>query len=242
MRLRSFIILLTSTLIVVLCAFLPEIISWRQDAKYLDQVQFASVSDIRLEFTDTERTLKETIGILGEIRESQDIPVELASLKQDNVQRIAGKTIEAYRDAGLVAESASFVMQGINPMLVYGTGENRNNVFWHVSFYDYKLGLYVNFTIDDRTGTVVSVDFGHTNADEYTQQDMAYILGNFVETYLDALGEEFREYDPEELLDQAKAPYDESYLANSIYYFVDGYRECSITFFVNQNGFYTYIS
>ena len=242
MRLRSFIILLVSAAVIVLCAYLPDIVSWRQDAKYNDQVQFATVSDIQLEFTNADRTLKETIGILGDVKETVDIPTELASMKEDKVHRIAGEAIEDYREVGLVDQDASFVMQSIVPILVYGTGENRNNVFWHIAFYDYKLGLYVNFTVDDRTGTVVSADFGHTGMESYNRQDMEYILLNFSEVYLEGLGEEFREYDSAELLEQAKAPYDESYLANSIYYFVDGYRECSITFFVNTTGFYTYIS
>lgn len=242
MKLRSFVILLVSVAVVVLCAFLPDIVSWQQDAKYTGQVQFASVSDIHLEFTDTDRTLKETIGILGENKDSLDIPAELASMKQDNVHRIAGKAIEAYRNAGLVDENSSFILQSITPMLVYGSGENRNNIFWYLGFYDYALGLYAHFSIDDRTGSVVSVEFGYTNMEPYGKKQMEYILLNFSETYLESLGEEFREYDAEELLEQAHMPNDGSYLANSVYYFVDGYRECSITFFVNQNGFYTYIS
>lgn len=242
MKLRSFVILLASAVIVVLCAFLPEIVSWRQDVKYNNQVQFASVSDIQLEFTNADRTLKETIGILGECTEAPGIPVELASMKQDNVQRIAGKSIEAYRDAGLIEEKASFLLQGITPMLVYGTGENRNNVFWSLSFYDYALGLFANFTIDDRTGTVVSVEFGNTNQEPYAIKQMEYILLNLSKVYLESLGEEFREYDAETLLEQAHSPNDGSYLASSVYYFVEDYREVSITFFVNTNGFYTYIS
>jgi len=242
MKLRSFVILLASIVVVVLCAFLPEIVSWRQDVKYNDQVQFASVSDIQLEFTDTERSLKETIGILGESKDSLGIPAELASLKQDNVQRIAGKAIEAYREAGLVDKEASFVLQNITPMLVYGTGENRNNVFWHLDFYDYALGLYSNFTIDDRTGCVVRAEFGNTGMDPYGKKQMEYILENFSSVYLKNLGEEFRDYDTASLMEQAHAPNDGSYLASSVYYFIEGYRECSITFFVNQNGFYTYIS
>lgn len=242
MRLRPFIILLVSVMIVVLCAFLPEIVSWRQDVKYNNQVQFASVRDIQLEFTASDRTLKETIGILAEGKESMDIPVELASLKKDNVQRIAGEAIEAYKEAQVVDADASFILQGIVPVLVYGTGENRNNVFWYVNFLDYALGIYANFAIDDRTGSVVSVDFGRTNGKPYTRQEMEFVLENFSKVYLDDLGEEFYEYDAGELLEQAKSAYDDSYLANSIYYFVDGYREVSITFFVNLSGFYTYIS
>lgn len=239
---RNFMALLLSLGVIVLCAYLPDIVSWRQDARYMDQVQFAAVTDIHLEFADTDRTLKETISILGESKDSLDIPVELASLKQDNVHRIAGKAIEAYREAGLVEENASFVMQGINPVLVYGTGENRNNVFWHVSFYDYKLGQYVNFTIDDRTGSVVSVEFGHTNMEPYAKMQMEYILENFSSVYLKSLGEEFRDYDTASVMEQAHAPNDGSYLASSVYCFVEDYRECSITFFVDRNGFYTYIS
>lgn len=234
--------LLLAFIAIVMCAFLPRIVSWRQDAKYTGQVQFAPVSDIQLEFTDTERSLKETISILGENKDSLGIPPELASLKKDNVQRIAGKAIEAYREAGLIDQDASFVMQSITPMLVYGTGENRNNVFWHLDFYDYAQGMYCNFSVDDRTGCVVRADFGFANTEPFPKKQMEYILENFSSVYLKSLGEEFREYDAATLLEQAKTPADESYLANSIYFFIDGYRECSITFFVNQNGFYTYIS
>lgn len=242
MKMRTMIPLVLSVAVIVLCAYLPNIVSWQLDRKYDNQVQFAPVSDIRLEFADRDRSLKETVGMLGDIKDTVDIPAELASMKEDAVHRLAGETIEDYRAAGLMEQDATFVMQSIQPVLIYGSGESRNNVFWFVNFYDYKLGLYAHFTIDDRSGSVVSVEFGNTVGDAYTRQEMEYILGNFSQVYLEGLGEEFYEYDAAQLLEQAKAPNDGSYLANSIYYFAEDYRECSITFFVNTNGFYTYIS
>ena len=239
---KNIIALLLSLAVVVLCAYLPDIVSWRQDQKYLDQVQFASAADIRLEFTNADRTLKETIAILGDNKDSLDIPAELATLKEQNVQRIAGKLIQDYQDAGILSGDSQFYMQAIVPRLVYGTGENRNNVFWHLNYIDFTKSWYANVTVDDRTGSVVCVDVARVDGEEYTREDMELILGSFTELYLKGLGEEFREYDAQQLLDTAKAPNDGSYLANSIYYFQEGYRETSITFFVNKTGFYTYIS
>ena len=239
---KNILALLLSLAVVVLCAYLPDIVSWRQDKKYLEQVQFASVADIQLEFTNAERTLKETIAILGDNRDSLDIPAELAMLKEENVQRVAGKVLQEYRDAGLLTADGDFYMQEVVPRLVYGTGENRNNVFWHISYVDFTHSYCANFTVDDRTGSVVCVDVVRMDAQEYTQKDMEFILSSFSEIYLESLGEEFREYDAAALLENAKRPNDGSYLANSIYYFVEGYRENSITFFVNKTGFYTYIA
>lgn len=238
---RSLIALLLAAAVIVLCAFLPDIVAWRQDAKYEGQVLFASVSDIQLEFTASDRTLRETIAILGEQRDSVEIPQELANMKASNVHRIATATIEKYREVGLVAQDTQFHQEGIVPMLLYGSGEGRSGVFWRVDYYDYSWGRYFVMTIDDRTGMVVSVDYGDGSA-SYNRQDMKYILRNFSEIYLKDLGEEFYEFDSAKILEGAGSPNDGSYLANAIYFFVDDYREVSITFFVNTNGFYTYIS
>lgn len=239
---KNILALLLSLAVVVLCAYLPDIVSWRQDKKYLEQVQFASVADIQLEFTNAERTLKETIAILGDNRDSLDIPAELATLKEQNVQRIAGKALQEYRDAGLLLADGDFYAQDVIPRLVYGTGENRNNVFWHASYVDFTHSYCANFTVDDRTGAVVCVEVVRMDKQEYTLEEMEFILGSFGEIYLKGLGEEFREYNTGTLLENAKRPNDGSYLANAIYFFADGYRESSITFFVSKTGFYTYIT
>ena len=239
---KNILALILSLVVVVLCAYLPDIVSWRQDKKNLEQVQFASAANIQLEFTNAERSLKETIAILGDNRDSLDIPAELATLKEQNVQRIAGKALQEYREEGILTSEGDFYMQDLVPRLVYGTGENRNNVFWHISYVDFTHSYYVNFTVDDRTGAVVCVDVVRADTQEYTQKDMEVILGSFSEIYLKSLGEEFREYDAAALLENAKRPNDGSYLASAIYYFAEGYRETSITFFVNKTGFYTYIS
>lgn len=239
---KNAIALLLSLGLIVLCAYLPDIVSWRQDAKYTDQVQFAPVSDIRLEFSNAERTLKETVAILGESKDAMSIPGELAALKKENVQRLAEKTIAQYQEAGLLEKNAALSMQEILPVLIYGTGENRNNIFWNVRYLDFTHNVYANFTIDDRTGAVVSVDFGRGDAEQYSQEDMRYILENFCGIYLKSLGEEFREYDVQQVLEQAKSANDGSYLAGSVYFFAEGYRETHITFFVGLTGFYSYIT
>ena len=234
--------LLLALAVVVLCAYLPDIVSWRQDEKYLEQVEFASVADGQLEFTNADRTLKETIAILGENMEAVDIPEELASMKKDTVLRIAAATIEKYQAAGLADPEGQYMLEDASPVLVYGDNRRRNSVFWYISYFDYIHNQYAIFNIDDRTGNVVRVEFSWNYEQTKTREDMEFILGNFCQLYLNGLGEEFREYDAQELLDKAKYPNDGSYLANSIYYFVEDYRQNSITFFVNQNGFYTYIS
>lgn len=239
---RNMIALLLCLGVIVLCAYLPDIVSWRQDAKYTDQVQFAAVTDIRLEFTNADRTLKETIAILADNRDAMNIPAELASLKKENVQRLAGKAIVQYQEAGILAGDAQFYIQDTVPVLVYGTGENRNNIFWHVNYMDFTHSYYANFTIDDRTGAVVSAESGRMDGEEYTREDMEYILAAFSEGYLKGLGEEFREYDAGQLLEQVKTANDGSYIADSVSFFVEDYRQTSITFFVGKTGFYTYIS
>lgn len=70
---------------------------------------------------------------------------------------------------------------------------------------------------------------------------MEFILFNFSELYLSSLGEFFYNFKTEDIVMQAKTAEDKSYLASEITWEDEIYSDCKITFFVNRNGFYTYL-
>ena len=96
--------------------------------------------------------------------------------------------------------------------------------------------------IDDRTGTVCSVEYRGLEA-EYDSWEMQQILEGFCRTYLEGLGEEFFDYSAEDLTSKLDMAVDQSYMAAQLRFNAWDdplYGETRIVFFLNRNGFYTY--
>lgn len=241
MKRRSFLALLAAACIIVLGALLPKIEGFRQDAVNDNQLLFASVNEVQLEFSQDGRTMKRTIAIPGQFREAVDIPEDLASLKREKVENIAAATATRYSQAGVIfQEVEDHQIQYCQPVLAYGQ-ENESNVYWTVHYGDPKGSQIFYLTIDDRTGTVCSIEYMAPDS-EYVLENLDYVLSNFCEIYLSGLGEEFYDYEVEDILKRAESRADMTYLASQISWEEEGYGECEITFLVNANGFYTYIS
>lgn len=246
MSLRQFVILLLSAAIIVVGALLPNLAGQRQDAASDGEIFFATINDVELEFAESDITLRDTIAILCGSREDVEIPEELTSRSRDEVIGIANVAAEAYRDACIAFQSHDGVQYGFEilickPVLAYSSGdENKSNIFWQVNLCGKDRAQVMNFTIDDRTGTICSMEYSDGNA-EYTKQEMKSILYTFSSVYLAELGEEFYDFDSDSILAAAKSPLDNSYLASEISWFSSEY-EYRTTFLVNTHGFYTYLA
>lgn len=252
MKLKSFLALLLATAVIVLGALLPKFVGERQDAANDNQLLFASINDVRLEFTQEEITMSQTVAISGKSYEAVEIPYGLTSLGKEKAEAAALAAIERYQQAGVffqnITDQGEFTY--CQPVLMYGTtvssssvgqgydSDRQSNLFWNV-FYSYNDGTFF-IKIDDRTGTVCSVEYSDAYH-KYKSEDMEFILSAFCDLYLTDLGEEFYWCELSDIIDNAKAPIDRSYLASDISWTDNVYGECRITFFVGENGFYTNI-
>ena len=60
--------------VIVLGAMLPGLVGERQDAVERGRIQFAPVQEVRLEFADSGITMKQTLAIMGPLRDVVNIP------------------------------------------------------------------------------------------------------------------------------------------------------------------------
>lgn len=245
MKLRSIFMILCAGAVIALGAMLPGIVGQRRDAAEQGRIQFAPVQEVRLEFADSGITMKQTLAIMGPMRDVVNIPEELATLKRSKVERIAADTAQRYDQAGVLlgapGDYSGYSMAGDYTVLVYGP-ETSSNVFWIVDYGDPEWNSWFHMVIDDRTGTVCSVEYRGLEA-EYDSWEMQQILEGFCRTYLEGLGEEFFDYSAEDLTAKLDMAVDQSYMAAQLRFNAWDdplYDETRIVFFLNRNGFYTY--
>lgn len=245
MKIRSYFLILCAGVVIVLGAMLPGIVGERRDAAEQGRIQFAPVQEVRLEFTDSGITMKQTLAIMGPLRDVVNIPGELATLKRSKVEHIAADAAQRYNQAGVLlrdpGDFSRYSMVSDLTVLVYGP-ETSSNVFWIVDYADPEGNSWFHMVIDDRTGTVCSVEYRDLEA-EYDPGDMRQILEGFCQTYLEGLGEEFFDYSGADLAGKAEKDADSSYMAAQLRFNAwdnPVYGETRIVFFLNRNGFYTY--
>lgn len=246
MKYKRTIVLSLSALLILLGALLPGIVGSRQDAAHDGEVYFASINEIQLEFSQNDMTLKDTIAVLCGTAETVEIPEELAQLKRSSAISYATAAVEAYWESGIVFQEEdiggfSFEVVSCIPYLAYcSSQDNLTNIFWQITFSNKKRTEYMTLILDDRTGTICSVDYSYGDV-ILSDEDMNRVLYNFSNVYLQELGEEFYDFDTNKILKDAQFPQDKSYLASSIRWWAGDY-EYRTTFFVNPNGFYTYLA
>lgn len=245
MKIRSLFLVLCAVAVIALGAMLPGLVGKRMDAAEQGKIQFAPVQEVRLEFTDSGITMKQTLAIMGPLRDMVSIPEELATLKRSKVERITADAAQRYNQAGVLlrdpGDFSRYSMVGDMTVLVYGP-ETSSNVFWIVDYADAEGNSWFHMVIDDRTGTVCSVEYRDLE-DEYGSGEMRKILEGFCQTYLEGLGEEFFDYNAEDLTAKLDMAVDQSYMAAQLRFDAwDNplYSETRIVFFLNRNGFYTY--
>lgn len=249
MKLKTPIVLLLSAGLIVFGALLPSLMGLQRDLSHRGEVYFATVSDVQLEFSESDVTLKETISILCSHEDSVEIPSELANLKPDRASDLALAIAKDLQDAGIAFEKRIELQELTNPVfyvaykqtaLATSAVSGISSIFWMVEVYSKDGTQQLTVIIDDRTGTVCSLDY-HDEFIEYNQTRMKNILYSFCDLYLEELGEEFYDFDKNKILSSAKYPADNSYLASEISWWAEDY-EYRTTFFVNSQGFYTYLA
>lgn len=250
MKLNRTLVLLLSAGLIVLGAFLPSIVGNRQDAAVEGEILFATVSDIQLVFSENDTTLRETISILCTDPDAVEIPADLANLKLSRVETAAMDMANRLQEEEIgfllypldgPPENAEFFVDSCQPVLSSSNlVSGLNNIFWYVEVVSTDRKQFLGLVVDDRTGTICSMNYYDEHI-EHSKDRMQTILYTFSYLYLEELGEEFFDYSCNDILKEAQSPTDNSYLASSIRWWAKDY-EYRTTFFVNNNGFYTYLA
>ena len=255
MRIKRVAILFLSVILILLGALLPSLVGKRQDASAAGKIRFETIKDIQLEFSESDVTLREIISILCTDPEAVDIPVDLTNLKQqraeslalDMAKRLAEAEIafQAYDDDGNKTEAGLQVLYSQPRLASSNLVDGLSNIFWYVEVCDQNREQLMQAVIDDRTGTVCSLNYSDVNLAAqgqyryHAKETMKTILYSFSYVYLEELGEEYFDYDSHDIQAEAQSPLDNSYIASSIRWWA-GDHELRTTFFVNDSGFYTY--
>lgn len=241
MKIKAVLALLLALVIIILGAMLPQLVGRRQDRAQEELVLFRPMSAVELEFaTYSNKSHSEVLALLCQSRDSVAIPQELASQKREKVVEIALDYVDKYAQAGiLLSDLSADEVLSCQAWLHYGPN-NQNNIYWQIQYGD-KAGKHLlTMTVDDLTGTVCSVEYADTE-ETYAPDNMEPAFRGFVRLYLAGLGEDFFVYPVEDIYERAKTPDDRSYIAAEFYWEDPAYGTNRITFFVNQNGFYTYL-
>lgn len=249
MKIKTPILLLLSFVLILLGALLPMLVGMQQDAANDGEVFLAAINDVQLEFSESDVTMKETISILCGGTDSVEIPPDLANLHSDRASDIALAMARQLQEAGIAFENRvelneledpEFSVQYFQTVLASSsTVDGQSNIFWTVVVCSKDGTQVLDVVIDDRTGTVCSLDY-RDDYIAYNKTRMKSILYTFCKIYLDELGEEFYDYDRNSILSSAKSPTDNAYLASEINWWANDF-EYRTTFFVNTHGFYTYL-
>lgn len=239
MRLKSILAILISLCIIVLGAMLPGLVERRQRLQSEGQVLFAQVEDVELTFAQNGTGNSDAFWIYSKNKDAVEIPPELASLTREKVESIVASAVEKCLEEGMLLSSPEADRLLYSQTLLFYGQDNRSNIYWIVHYGDKKNTHTFSLVIDDRTGTICSMEYMDQKS-EYEPEQMESVLRSFCQMYLTGLGAEFFDCSVDVLMDGAKRPADSSYLATELVCVNDVYGETRVTFFVNRSGFYTY--
>jgi len=192
--------LLLCALLILLGARLPQLAAKMQDDVGINQVRYAPVSEVHLEFDEDPPTIKQLLlAKLGYSTTNTPVGTQFCTRTQENILALAGEAILAYTEAGLIPFDIDAVqtMTDCAPFLSYSYKTGISCVFWDVvlcapEWSDWNLFM----TIDDQSGRILQVNFTCYSGDIYSQPVDEY-QSTFCRLFLEGLGPEFEEYDEE---------------------------------------------
>lgn len=248
MRWKTAVILLLCALVIIAGALLPKLVGSLMDRYETGRVEQAGISQIHLEFDNSGMTMREKLALLSSSTSAMQVSTDMTVQTSAQVWQIAMKTVENYRQAGLIPTDLSAAnISYCVPTMVYwekqgGTSEIHSNIFWELSIADGAGGdNALTMTIDDRSGIVCTLSYQNvmTHREDHSRLDKA--LETLCSLALVDLGEEFSDVDPQALVDAAGIQGTaSSYAAADIAWQDTIHGEIRLAFVVSEVGFYTY--
>lgn len=241
---------LTTPLILLLCAGLiflgsrlPHTVAAIQDDVDINQVYYAPISDVHLEFDEDGLTLKQMM--LAKIGAKTNVPVpgKFCSRTQDNVMSIAQETINAYANAGLLPFDihVNETMTDCKAFLSYSYYTESSGVFWDLvlcapEWSDWNLTM----TIDDQSGRVLEISFLYYQEEIYTTPVDDY-QNAFCELFLEELGPEFSLYDEAYRSKQTQSTPNGTDVQTFIEWWDPDYDDVRLVLDLHPSGFSAYV-
>lgn len=249
MNRKSFLAIFLSSVMILAGVFLPRAWGKILDASLENRIEFDSVSNIQLEFTQSHISLTEILSIAARSTQSVHIPTDLPIHSTSDVKRIAQQAIEKYVEASLIPHQIDVDthMQSIVPHLKYEQSSARkSNIFWLLTLGSKDQNWVLDLIIDDKTGAVCSIHFDQPptaapGSDGYRvlYENKETSLLAFRELYLSELGDGFSS-DASVCIDTSVSISSDDGFASSSISWPDSIRgECHVVFYVQDNSFYT---
>lgn len=236
---KSLPVLLLAALIIFLGAGLPGKVSAWQDRA--GDISYAAISPVELTLKEESFNIVKKLSIFSKGDGLVEVPEAMASKTVEEIQDVFAQTLDRYIQSGLIRDpGADAEGQIINciPYLAINEERSESYLCWYASLITPEAMWSLVLYIDDATGTVINVGY-YDLINE--QPNPETVLLGFSEMYLQGLGEEFAGYDPADILADAKY-YSVSMISGYINWGDTLYGESIITFWINENGFYTLIT
>lgn len=195
-KFKSPLILLLSAALIIFGALLPRTVAAIQDDVDINQVNYAPISEVHLEFNDDVMTMKEKFMIMHHDQTNVPVPAKLCTRTQENIMELVQDTIEVYTEAGLIPFSVD-VAQCLNDCkayLGYSYYTETSFVYWSIVLSNIEWSDWMLYLrIDDETGAIMKIEYLHqATLYELPLDDK---LDSFCQLYLEGLGTEFEEFD-----------------------------------------------
>jgi len=240
---KTWLLVLVTVALLLLCAALPVIAASIQDSATVDQYGYSDMESLELDFT----TSMSLLGKLALIRDGTYYAVSPTEtvIRQSGIEQVVKNGLNLYYEASLVPYNWKNYEFTAQPHLVNSPADmDGYAIIWVVSIYWPDMDSVLELYVDDETGLILYL---HYNAgqplDVYTTRGYLDALSN---AYLEstglaavledpeAFGVEFVTFDDSGLY----AKGDKSY-THTIYH--PDYGSIVVAFWVYQNGYYTII-
>lgn len=249
MRWKTMIALLIFAVILVLGAFLPGAVGYFLDRDGSQVPTCVQMEQIHLEFEEESMTLRQKLALLNSSAQTMQVSLDMTRYTAAEIWQIAMKTAQRYYEAGMVPQElrAADITYCL-PIMYYwqeqgAEGRIQSNIFWELSFGGDSLGGdSLVLVIDDRTGTVCTLNYQNVNARRAENLTLGKALENLCRMSLEELGEEFSEFDAKALASEGiGSNASASYAAVDLAWEDTLRGELRLAFVVSDSGFYTYI-
>ena len=237
--------LLLSLGLLLLGARLPYLAADMQDQVDINQVQYAPVSEVHLEFDEDSPTIKQLLlGKLGYNTTNTPIGPKYCARTEDNIRSLAQEAINGYIEAGLIPFDihAEQTITDCAPFLSYSYRTGISCVIWEVvlcsqEWSDWNLSL----AIDDQSGRILEINFTYYSGDIFPKPVDEY-QKTFCELFLAGLGPEFEEYDEAYRRENTLSDLNMEDVQTYIYWWDPDYGDTRLVLELHPSGFVSYVT
>lgn len=239
-KLKPLLFLLLALVLIILGGMLPKAVAAVQDDVDINEVSYAPISEVHLEFDNDVMTLKEKFTIMQYDQTNVPVPAKLCTRTEDNIMELVQDTIDAYTESGLIPFSldVSECLNDCKAYLAYSYYTETSFVYWSIVLSNVEWSDWMIYMqIDDETGSIMKIEcFHQATLYELPLDDK---LDAFCQLYLEHLGTEFTEYDDAYLSKRTEATSDRTTMYRYLSWEDESMKNVTLYLTVNEYGFYS---